>query len=230
MNCHDTEGGKNERPADDIRLARGPLLLATDAAVSFVGIDLVYVATGSLAGAGARFTIGMSALLFASILSSSLNDGGTTFGLRARPRQSLRYWLRMFALLGVVGIPILVSVFVVLARFGVHPFRVHHPSLSGFFFGCVTTPLYEEIVYRLVFCPPAAALLGKRGAVIANGLVFALLHVFYGVLGPENLVGGFLLAWVFLRSGSLLVSLALHSLANLGILLINLALWHWRQP
>jgi len=49
--------------------------------------------------------------------------------------------------------------------------------------------LFEEVTYRLVFCPPFAALVGVRSCIALNGLLFAALHILYGNPSPENLVG-----------------------------------------
>ena len=52
----------------------------------------------------------------------------------------------------------------------------------------------------------------------ASGLLFGGLHVLYGNPGPDNLVAGFFLAWAILKSGSILVPLALHALGNLCVI------------
>jgi len=70
------------------------------------------------------------------------------------------------------------------------------------------------------------ALLGPRGTIVASGLLFGALHVLYGNPGPDNLLAGFLLAWTYLRSGSILVPFALHALGNLGVLASWVALWY----
>jgi uncharacterized protein len=98
-----------------------------------------------------------------------------------------------------------------------------------FFWMCVATPLLEEAIYRLVFCPPASALLGPRYCVILNGVVFAGLHVLYGNPSPENLLGGFILSWAFLKSESLVVPLLLHAGGNACAFLANVAYYYWWQ-
>jgi membrane protease YdiL (CAAX protease family) len=90
-------------------------------------------------------------------------------------------------------------------------------------------PLLEEVIYRLVFCPPATALLGPRACVILNGVVFAGLHFLYGNPSPENLLGGFILSWAFLKSETLLVPLLLHAGGNACAFLANVAYYYWWQ-
>ena len=89
---------------------------------------------------------------------------------------------------------------------------------------CIRAPLTEEAVYRFAICVPLVALVGRKWTIVASGLVFALLHSLYGHLAPTNAVAGFILAWAFLRSRSLAVPVVLHSLGNLCVALLNLAL------
>jgi uncharacterized protein len=84
---------------------------------------------------------------------------------------------------------------------------------------CVYAPLLEETLYRLCLLPPAVAWLGARGGIVVGGVVFAGLHVLYGNPSPENLLGGFILSWAYLKSGTLVVPIALHSLGNLCAML-----------
>jgi membrane protease YdiL (CAAX protease family) len=92
---------------------------------------------------------------------------------------------------------------------------------------CVTAPLAEEVVYRLAFCPPFAALLGGRLCVLLNGSLFGGLHVLYGNPSPENLLGGFILCWAYLKSETLLVPLLLHAGGNACAFLANVAYFYW---
>jgi membrane protease YdiL (CAAX protease family) len=86
---------------------------------------------------------------------------------------------------------------------------------------CILAPLLEESLYRAVLCVGVAAVLGDRWAIAASGVAFALLHVFYGNPSPENLLGGFVLGWAFLRSGSLFVPLLLHAGGNAVVWLVH---------
>jgi membrane protease YdiL (CAAX protease family) len=52
------------------------------------------------------------------------------------------------------------------------------------------------------------------------------MHIVAGVPSPENLVGGFFLAWAFLKSSSIAVPVVLHSLGNLCALLGQVGAWY----
>jgi CAAX protease family protein len=109
------------------------------------------------------------------------------------------------------------------------PFYRTPPREVGFRFlqMCVFTPLHEEAVYRLALCVPLAALSRPWTAIVLSGLIFGLLHFLYGNPSPENLVGGFFLAWAFLKSGSIYVPVLLHSLGNCCALAAQVGAWFW---
>ncbi len=79
---------------------------------------------------------------------------------------------------------------------------------------CLLAPLLEEAIYRVALCVGVAALLGGRWAIVVSGIAFAVLHLVYGNPSPENQLGGFFLAWAYIRSGSIYVPLILHSAGN----------------
>jgi membrane protease YdiL (CAAX protease family) len=91
---------------------------------------------------------------------------------------------------------------------------------------CILAPAVEEGIYRVGLCCGTVGLLRPGGAIAASGLLFGALHVLYGNPGPDNLVAGFFLAWAFLKSGSILVPLALHAAGNLCVLASWIALWY----
>ncbi|MFO0909530.1 MAG: CPBP family intramembrane glutamic endopeptidase [Isosphaeraceae bacterium] len=89
---------------------------------------------------------------------------------------------------------------------------------SAFFRMCLAAPLLEEGLYRFALCIPLVRWLGLWRTVAVSGVVFGVLHAFYGNVSPENALGGFFLAWAFLRSGSIVVPVALHAAGNLLVL------------
>jgi uncharacterized protein len=91
----------------------------------------------------------------------------------------------------------------------------------------VLAPLKEEAIYRLGVCVPLTPWLGPRAAIAVSGLVFAGLHFAYGNPSPENLVGGFFLAWAYLKSETILVPVLLHGLGNLCVLASQIGYWAW---
>jgi membrane protease YdiL (CAAX protease family) len=65
--------------------------------------------------------------------------------------------------------------------------------------------------------------------IAASGVLFGLLHVVYGNPSPENLVGGFFLAWAYLKSESILIPFILHAGGNLIVWLGQIAGWYFLE-
>lgn len=92
-------------------------------------------------------------------------------------------------------------------------------------------PVLEESVYRLFVCVPLVPLIGCRSTIIASGILFGLLLVLYGNPSPENLFGGFFLAWAYLKSKSIVVPLLLHGIGNGVVVASQIAGWYFmHQP
>jgi membrane protease YdiL (CAAX protease family) len=108
------------------------------------------------------------------------------------------------------------------------PVYATSPSEMGrsFLRMCVIAPVLEEVVYRLAPCVPLAVLFGPWKAIVVSALAFAGMHIVAGVPSPENLVGGFFLAWAYLKSSSIAVPVVLHSLGNLCALLGQVGAWY----
>jgi membrane protease YdiL (CAAX protease family) len=145
------------------------------------------------------------------------------------PAGGWRRWARLALVVGLVTVVVLGVGFGLWLAAGreLLIYRVA-PSEVGpaFLHMCVFAPLLEEIVYRVVLCVPLAAAVGGGGAVAASGVAFGLLHVVYGTPSPENLLGGFILAWSFVRSGSVSLPLLLHAPGNLLVLGGQVAAWY----
>jgi membrane protease YdiL (CAAX protease family) len=142
-------------------------------------------------------------------------------GLRIRPLPDPHFWLRATVLVGVAAATFTAAAFATMGMLGWElPIRARSPDefWPEFVRMCILAPAVEEGTYRLGFCCGALALLRPRGTIVASGLIFGALHVLYGNPGPDNLVAGFLLAWAFFKSGSILVPMALHALGNLCVL------------
>jgi membrane protease YdiL (CAAX protease family) len=119
----------------------------------------------------------------------------------------------------------------VLPRLGVwavdavtHERAAENPTWQRFVSGCFTAPLVEEILYRMIICPHAAALAGPWGGVIASGVVFAFAHQLAGVAGPDKQVGGFFPGVVLPQERNDPPSHALHSVSNLFLLVLVMVL------
>ena len=149
------------------------------------------------------------------------------FRIQAEPRWS--YWPRTGVRLGLAVLGASLVVALGLWLVGSLP-----PLRSGFanagealpflWQGCLWAPIEEELLYRAALCAPLAVWLGPRITVLLGGLAFAVLHLAYGNLGPNHLFAGFVLTWAYLRSGNLLVPIALHAAGNVLVLLLNLIL------
>ncbi len=148
----------------------------------------------------------------------------------APPGQGWWYWVRMTLLIGLVAAACMAAGGLLWVSAGLRlPVRITPPARIGaaLVLMCVYAPLLEEPIYRLVLCVPLAALGRPWLAVALSGLAFGALHVAYGHASPENVLGGFFLAWAFLRSGSVYVPVLLHALGNAVILAGQVGLWYW---
>lgn len=177
-----------------------------------------------------RYRLGIGPTLLAltglvAVLCLS-NGNVTELGLRFAPIQGWRYWCRLAFWFGL-------SIAVVLAIFAVvwHtcgwtiPIYRTQPSLQALVFMCVMAPVSEEILFRGLLTLAVLPTCGRRGTIALSGIVFAAIHVLAGRASPENLIAGFLLAWAFLKSGTILVPIAMHSGGNFLALAAQVAAW-----
>jgi membrane protease YdiL (CAAX protease family) len=151
-------------------------------------------------------------------------------GLTIRPIQGFRYWVGATLLIGLaVGSFILATVATLKLLGQQLPIHATPPGEIGpaFVRMCLLAPIYEEATYRLGLCTGATPSLKPWGTVAVGGLAFGGLHVLYGNPGPDNLIAGFFLSWAYLKSGSILVPLVLHSLGNLLALSAHVGAWYW---
>jgi membrane protease YdiL (CAAX protease family) len=103
-------------------------------------------------------------------------------------------------------------------------------AISRFVDMCVIAPVVEESIYRLVLCFPTTATIGSTGAIILSGATFAGLHFAYGNPSPDNFVAGYILAWAYLKSGSIMVPITLHSLGNSVAFAVHFGAWYATPP
>jgi len=160
-----------------------------------------------------------------AVVNGELADQGKTLGLRVG---SAAQWLRIgrdvATATAVLGPAILVASFV-LRRFGLWTPTELHPSVELLGTGCVLTPVYEETIYRLALCAGVVSSLGPRWSVALSGVAFAAYHLVIRTAAPENAVGGFVLAWVYLRSETVLAPIAVHVVVNVAVVALNVAGW-----
>jgi len=147
-------------------------------------------------------------------------------GLRLVPAGGWRRWAKTGL---VLGMAVLAAAVAVPVADIVRGRPVDLPCLSpgqsgqGLWQWCVVSPVIEGSTYRLVLCAALASWLRPTGTAIVSGLAFTVLQIASGFAGPAGIVGGFLLAWAFQESGSILVPLALHVLGSLAYLIFCLA-------
>lgn len=166
----------------------------------------------------------------ASVLILALLAQGdrASLGLVVRPRPSYRYWAKV-----TLGIGAAVAGFCIAAGFLLWAIGIRIPIpatppeqvLSDLGSYCISAPVLEETLYRLVLCVALVRIAGPWWTIFASGAIFAALHVAWGNASPDNFIAGYFLAWAFLKSGSILTPIVLHSLGNLCVLGLHVANW-----
>lgn len=151
----------------------------------------------------------------------------TAIGLRRGLLPSRRFWFEATLALAVAFAVLAASMLVVhVARHGmVWPADVAPPTWSYAEVLCqmlVEAPLGEELLYRWMLVTALVTVLPRWATVIISGVAFGYLHVVYGVAAPNNLIAGFVFAWMYLKSGNILVPVAFHALGNAAVFAINL--------
>ena len=152
-----------------------------------------------------------------------------SLGIVIRLRPSYRYWIKVTLGIGVAIGAVCVVAGVILWAFDVYiPILALPPRsiISTLVFLCVFAPIFEEALYRLVLCAPLAVLVGPWWAIFLSGSIFAGLHFVGGNLGPDNFIAGYFFAWVYLKSGSIVTPVVLHSLGNACVVAVWVANWY----
>ena len=149
-----------------------------------------------------------------------------SLGIRLQPLQGYTYWIRAGFLIGIVILFLDVIAIFIMSIFNIKmPIYAVYPSMlwSELTRICFWSPLVEEIIYRIILCAPLVAFLKPSTTIFVGGCIFSALHIVYGNPGVDNIIAGFILTWAYLKSGSILVPFALHSLGNLFVLVIYFA-------
>lgn len=168
--------------------------------------------------------------IVAFALAVYLSDGDLkSLGLRASPVQGWLPWICTTLKIGGIVAVCIVAGLGAWVAMG-HSLNLHLTNPSSAWSRsvqmCFVAPVLEEVVYRVSACGLIAAIIGNRQTIAINGVLFGLLHVWYGNPSPENLVGGFFLAWSYLKSETILVPFLLHSGGNLLALAFQIAGWY----
>jgi uncharacterized protein len=153
-----------------------------------------------------------------------------SLGLVLTPVQGWWYWVRATLLIGLVMGCLLGALCGVSAIVGWSwPIPQVRPQEANeaLWRMCVRAPVREEAIYRLVLCVPLAVLLRPWGAVVVSWVLFAAVHWIGGNPGPDNQLAGCFLAWAYLKSGTILVPVGLHSLGNLIAVSAHVLAYQW---
>jgi hypothetical protein len=143
---------------------------------------------------------------------------GDYLALRAIPLRTMLKWLGLLAALLVAS-----DVLTVLLERPIVPdfmsevYATAHPSWLLWLALVVAAPLFEETFFRgFLFKGLESSFLGILGTVLVTAGLWALMHIQYDAYGIATIFClGVLLGSARARTGSLLVPLALHSVANL---------------
>jgi len=201
---------------------RAPLAVAV--AATAVAADFVLV----LLQAGTDANRMLLALLSLSVLFLITRDRGRSLGLVLRLHPNYVYWAKAAVAIGaVVGVFCAIAA-IVIWKLGIPaemPRAAPESVPSRLVHMCVVAPFLEETLYRVVLCAPLAAVVGTRWTIFLAGAVFAGLHFAYGNPGPDNFIAGFFLAWAYLKSGSIVTPIVLHSMGNGVALAAQVVAW-----
>jgi len=173
---------------------------------------------------------GALAILSLTLIVGLTEGDRISLGLRLAPRQGWAPWIRITAVISIsVAICMAIGVGVMHLAGRQIPFYTTPPDqfVARLLDMCFVYPTLEEAIYRMVLCVPLVALSGCWRTIAISGILFGALHVAYGNPSPENLVGGFFLAWAYLKSDSILIPFILHAGGNLIVLIGQTAGWYF---
>jgi uncharacterized protein len=163
--------------------------------------------------------------LFMCITPSPRGD----LGIRLLPVQGFPYWARisayLFAIVIAVGLAGVAAIAYGLTLREVTPALPPDRFAQSLVHACVQAPLFEETLYRLILCAPLAAV-SPALAITISGIVFAALHFVYGNPGADNFIAGYLLAWAYMKSGTIAVPIVLHAVGNAIAMGFQVAAWY----
>jgi len=211
-----------------LRGSRGRIIFAFTLAVMTITADFLYICQNAyLRFFGYHRSI--IALCSILILTFLVRWNRASLGFTFQPRQGFRYWMMATLFIGLV-----VSLFsgVVLLLLWAFSLAIPMPKFMPYFLSdaiiiaCIKAPLLEECLYRVVLCVPLVALVGSRWTIFISGIIFAALHFVYQMPGPANFIAGYFLAWAFLKSGSILIPVVIHSLGNACFIVVQLGTWY----
>jgi membrane protease YdiL (CAAX protease family) len=153
-------------------------------------------------------------------------DNLDAIGVRVRPLPSLRFWLGTTLVLALIMALLIAGTIVVYLALDKAMPPPALPTYQHAWVAVVDAPIVEESIYRWLFVTGIVAVAPRWAGVVLSGAVFAYLHFVYNNPGPDNFIGGYFFAWMYLRSGSILVPIAFHALANGTLIALNVIAYH----
>jgi membrane protease YdiL (CAAX protease family) len=202
-------------------LRQSPRLLATTTAVAVAILTLALILTTPPGqqfdqGLGLQLTLALTGCLYLGFVASQAPGTATALGFRTAPRQGWFFWLWVCAAIGVVQLLVLL-IWEQLS--GMPLVRPQALTWHEFLSSCVNAPVREEILYRMIPCAPAIALVRSWGGVAISGAIFWFAHYVAGVASLEHLMAGFIGAWFFVKCETIILPIVTHSLSNLFMLM-----------
>jgi membrane protease YdiL (CAAX protease family) len=91
-------------------------------------------------------------------------------------------------------------------------------SINSILISCILGPVMEEIIFRGYFFNKLLTFTSATRALLVSSLVFGLVHLKLDSIIHATITGC-LYGWVFYRSGSLVLSILLHSINNVAALM-----------
>lgn len=194
-----------------------------------VGIDLAVVSLRQW------YDFRLALALIAIVTLIAVRESNVeTLGLRLTPIQSWRLWFGWSLRIGVAVTFLIVTSFSIWHALGNElPIYTTRPAhlVRHLKNACMLAPVLEETIYRFFVFTAFVPLVGCRCTIIISGLIFGFLHVLYGNPSPENLFGGFFLAWAFYKSESIVLPFMLHSVGNGLVVIGQVCGWYFmNQP
>ena len=165
------------------------------------------------------------AALVVCVLVYAARDRLGAVGIRGAPLPSWRFWRNVTLALAVIFALLIggtVIVFLAIDK----PLQIVLPDAVWIWSATVDAPLVEETIYRWVLVTALVAIAPPWFAVFASGAVFAYLHFVYGNPGPDNFIGGYFFAWMYLKSGSIVVPIVFHAVANGALIVLYTAAYY----
>lgn len=198
--------------------------------VALVATNWIVAAAGG--GHASSYALQIGAAIAVLLFERVVRTGAPSpFGW-VRWRRSLRHGLKVAAL-SIAVVLAWIAAAVVMARVGgfdidIEPQNIRSPDGLWYWLwiGVVIAPLVEEWIYRGLIQSRLREVLGSRSAIFVGGLLFWVYHWVPRGHGtaPHHLLAGWLFAWSWQRTGSLVAPTLLHALANLCVGLADVLL------